>query len=245
MRAISIVVADDHPATLHGITAALTSNSDMSVVASCSNGTAALRAICQLAPTVAVLDMSMPGLSGLDVLADIRAERCATRAVLLTEDANDSQLLTAITRGAKGIVSKGAAVSELVECVRRVAAGGHWLRSDLLDAALDRGAACQSAGDATESLTVRQRQIIRMVAGGLSNKDVGRRLDLSEGTVKVHLHNVYRKLGINSRSALTSVAITEDEDVQPSSPCEVCGYRLLAMSPNVSDSSLTNPRTED
>jgi two-component system, NarL family, nitrate/nitrite response regulator NarL len=81
----------------------------------------------------------------------------------------------------------------------------------------------------TDSLTSRERQIVRLVAGGLPNKDVGRRLDLSEGTVKVHLHNIYRKLGVNNRTALSAMAITQREDVERSeaSPRENCGYRLL------------------
>jgi two-component system, NarL family, nitrate/nitrite response regulator NarL len=237
MRAISIVVADDHPAALHGITDVLASSSDMTVVAACSNGTAALRAICQLAPTVAVLDTIMPGLSGVDVVAGIHAERCATKVVLFAESASDDQLLTAIARGAKGIVFKGAALPTLVQCVRHVAAGGDWLPPDLIDAALEREAECQS--DVAESLTSRERQIVLMVAGGLSNKDVGRRLELSEGTVKVHLHNVYKKLGINNRTALTAIAITDRKRVQRSgsAPRDDCGYRLLAMSNNVSEQS--------
>jgi two-component system, NarL family, nitrate/nitrite response regulator NarL len=213
---ISIVVADDHPAVLHGVIDVLTSNSDMTVVAACSDGVAALKAIRQLAPTVAVLDISMPGLSGLDVLAGISGERCATKAVLLTATASEGQLLTAIAHGAKGIVLKEAALPELVQCVRRVAAGGHWLPSDLINAALERRGGCQSAGRVAESLTNRERQIVLMVAGGLSNKDVGRRLDLSEGTVKVHLHNVYGKLGVNNRTALAAMAITHPEDLQHS-----------------------------
>ena len=213
---ISIVVADDHPSVLHGVTDVLTSNPDMTVVAACSDGTAALQAIRQLAPTVAVLDLLMPGLSGLGVLEGISADRSATKVVLLTTTATDRQLLAAVTRGAKGIVLKEAALPELVQRVRCVAAGDLWLPPDV-EAALERRTRCQSVSKRmAESLTCREQQIVLMVSNGLSNKDIGRRLDLSEGTVKVHLHNVYRKLKVNNRTALTAMAITCREDLQHS-----------------------------
>jgi DNA-binding NarL/FixJ family response regulator len=225
MEAISIVVTDDHPAVLHGVVDVLEANSDMTVVAACPDGTAALRAIRQLAPMVAVVDILMPGLNGLDVVASISAERCPTNVVVLTATASEEQLLTAIAGGAKGIVFKDAALPELVQCVRRVAAGGQWLPSNLINAALARG-----ARQAAEPLTNRERQIVEMVAEGLSNKEIGRRLDLSEGTVKVHLHNVYRKLGVNNRTALAAMAITKRASLQKHLGCTQCegyGYRLL------------------
>jgi two-component system nitrate/nitrite response regulator NarL len=220
MDSISIVVTDDHPAVLHGVVDVLESNSDMTVVAACTNGTVALREIRELAPTVAVVDILMPGLSGLDLVASISAERCPTNVVVLTATASEEQLLTAIAGGAKGIVLKDAALPELVQCVRRVAAGGQWLPSYLINAALARG-----ARRAPEPLTNRERQIVEMVAGGLSNKEIGRRLDLSEGTVKVHLHNVYQKLRVNNRTALAAMTITKRASLQQnlgSTQCE--GY---------------------
>ena len=93
MKPISIVVADDHPVVLHGVTDVLTSNSDMTVVSACGDGTTALEAIRQLAPTIAVLDGRMPGLSGLDVVASISRERCPTKVVLLVATATDEQRL--------------------------------------------------------------------------------------------------------------------------------------------------------
>jgi DNA-binding NarL/FixJ family response regulator len=208
---ISIVVV-----VLHGVADVLTSEPDMTVVAACSDGAAALQAIRQLAPTVAVIDFLMPGLDALDVLEGIFANRSATKVVLLTATATDRQLLAALARGAKGVVLKEAALPELVQCVRRVTSGDLWLPPDV-EAALERGARCQSVSQRmVESLTSREQQIALMVSDGLSNKDIGRRFDLSEGTVKVHLHNVYKKLGVNNRTALTAMAITCREDLQRS-----------------------------
>jgi DNA-binding NarL/FixJ family response regulator len=218
---ISIVVADDHPAVLHGVADVLTSHHpNMTVVAACNDGASALRAIQQFAPTVAVLDVFMPGLSGLDLLARISAAHSRTKVVFLTATASEGQLLTAIARGAKGIVLKDAPLTELVQCVQAVAAGGHWLPLDLVDAALKHESRCQSAGQRlAHSLTGRERHIALMVAEGFPNKEIGRRLDLSEATVKIHLHNIYKKLGVNNRTTLAARTITHREELALISEC--------------------------
>lgn len=213
-KIISVVLADDHPAILLGVAELLRSNRDIKVAATCSNGTAAMIAIRQLAPTVAVLDFFMPGLNGLEVLANLSAERSVTRAVFLTATATDKQLLTAVSRGAKGIVLKETALDELVECIRVVAGGREWLPPSLIDAAFEREAARQSVSThLAQSLTCREREIVLLVAEGLSNKEMCRRLGLSEGTVKIHLHNIYEKVGINNRTALAAMAVAGHEEL--------------------------------
>src|SRR5262245_52537572 len=184
-KVFSVVVADDHPVVLLGLTDVLRSNSDINVVAACDDGEAALKAIRQFTPTVAVLDISMPCFSGLDVLTHLAREQSATKVVCLTASATDEQLLTAIERGAKGIVLKDMALSQLTECVRTVAAGDSWLPAEVIDAASQREASRQSVRQLFGySLTCRERQITLLVLEGLQNKDIGRRLNLSEGTVK-------------------------------------------------------------
>ena len=216
-RSISIVVADDHPAVLHGLADVLRSNPDMNVVALCSDGATALEAIRKWSPNVAVLDIAMPGLSGLDVLASITADGLATKVVILTATASDAQLLRAIAAGAQGIVLKEEALTELVRCIRTVAEGHPWLPSAVVNAAIERETGRRLASERlTQSLTTRERQIVLLVAEGLSNKMVGRRLELSEGTVKIHLHNIYQKLQVNNRTTLAALAIAyRDELVLP------------------------------
>jgi DNA-binding NarL/FixJ family response regulator len=205
---ISIVLADDHPVVLHGLADVLRSNADMKVVAVCSDGTTALEAIRKSSPNVAVLDVLMPGLSGIDVLESITADGLPTKVVILTATASDGQLLRAIAGGAQGLVLKEEALTDLVQCIRAVAGGRPWLPSALVNAALERETGRRSATERlTHLLTTRERQIILLVAEGLSNKAVGRRLDLSEGTVKIHLHNVYQKLQVNNRTSLAALAI--------------------------------------
>jgi two-component system, NarL family, nitrate/nitrite response regulator NarL len=219
-KVISIVVADDHPAVLHGVTDVLRSNSDIAVVAACNDGASALKAIRQFRPTVAVLDIVMRDLSGIDVLRHLAEERSATKVVFLTASASDEQILTGVARGAKGIVFKDMALSQLIECVRTVATGDSWLPTDLIDAASQREAARQSVRQLLDhSLTCRERQIAVMVSEGLSNKEISRRLNLSEGTVKIHLHNTYKKMRVDNRTALTAMAIAHREQlILPANP---------------------------
>jgi two-component system, NarL family, nitrate/nitrite response regulator NarL len=207
-HSISIVVADDHPFVLHGVADVLRSNPDMDVVAVCNDGATALEAIRKCSPDVAVLDIAMPQLTGLDVLASIATDDLATKVVLLAATASDEQIVRAIARGVRGIVLKEEALTELARCIRAVAEGRKWLPVALVDAALERETKRRSTSQRlTELLTTRERQIVLLVADGLSNKEVGRKLNLSEGTVKIHLHNIYQKLHVNNRTTLATLAI--------------------------------------
>jgi DNA-binding NarL/FixJ family response regulator len=184
----------------------------MKVVSLCSDGAAALEAIRKWSPNVAVLDVSMPGLSGLDMLSSIAANGLNTKVVILTATATDRQLLRAIAGGAQGIVLKEEAVAELVQCIRAVAEGRQWLPSALVNAALEREKKRLSASP-TQVLTIREREVVLLVAEGLSNKEIGRRLELSEGTIKIHLHNIYQKLNVNNRTSLTTLAIAYRDEL--------------------------------
>jgi RNA polymerase sigma factor (sigma-70 family) len=213
-RSISIVVADDHPVVLHGLADVLRANSDMNVVAVCSDGATALEAIRKWSPNVAVLDILMPGLTGLDVLARIVADGLATKVVFLTATASDAQLVRAVSDGAQAIVLKEEALSELVQCIRAVAEGRVWLPLAVINAALEREAKRRSKSQIlTQLLTIRERQVVLLIADGLSNKEVGRRLQVSEGTVKIHLHNIYQKLQVNNRTALATLAVTHRDEL--------------------------------
>jgi two-component system, NarL family, nitrate/nitrite response regulator NarL len=211
---ISIVLADDHPVVLRGLASILRSEPDMSVVALCSNGIAAANAIREHAPDIAVIDIGMPGLDGLEVLARIAADGPGTNVVLLSAAASDEQILTAITRGAKGIMLKDAAPDDLVHCVRQVAAGQQWFPTKIVDAAIEREIGQQAESKRlVEMLTPRERQVVASLCKGLSNKQIARQLNLTEGTVKIHLHNIYDKLGVMNRTALTALAIVHRDQL--------------------------------
>jgi DNA-binding NarL/FixJ family response regulator len=205
---ISIVIADDHPVVLRGVDAILSVQTDMKVLAVCTDGRAAAEAIRQLAPNVAVLDVVMPGLNGLEVLSATAAAGSTTKIVFLTGFATDDHILAAIANGAQGIVLKEAAPDSLVECVRTVAAGKQWFPTDLIETALRRDACRHAESDRfIGQLTAREQQIVALVAEGLSNKEIAHRINLAEGTIKLHLHTIYEKLETPNRTALTALAI--------------------------------------
>jgi two-component system nitrate/nitrite response regulator NarL len=205
---ISIVLADDHPVALHGVTGILGAQPDMKVLAACNDGRSAADAIRQFAPDIAVLDIRMSGLDGLEVLSAIAVEGVGTKVVFFTAAATDNQILTAIANGAKGILLKDAAPDRLVDCVRNVAAGKQWFPTELVESALRRDVNRHAERDRfADRLTTRERQIILLVADGLSNKGIARHTNLTEGTIKLHLHNIYEKLQVTNRTALTALAI--------------------------------------
>jgi len=207
-KPVSVVIADDHPVVLQGITEILRAQPDISVVAACNGGRDATAAIQQFTPDVAVLDIIMPDLSGLDVLSSIAGDRFKTRVVLLTAVATDDRILAAMTSGAKGLLFKDAAPDNLVDCIRDVAKGKLCFPNDLIDAALGRKIERQADSECSiGALTPREAQISLLVSEGLSNKLMAWQLNIAQGTVSVYLHNIYEKLGIPNRTALCAWAI--------------------------------------
>jgi two-component system nitrate/nitrite response regulator NarL len=214
-RRTSIVLADDHPVVLHGVAGILKLHPDLEVVATCSDGAAAAQAIRNFAPDLAVLDLGMPGLNGLAVLSGITADGYGTKVVFLTASVTDDQIAAAMAGGAKGIVLKDAAPASLLHCIREVLAGQRWFPADLVAAALEREAGHQlERARLIHQLTAREQQVVLLVSDAISNKEIARRLDLTEGTVKVHLHNIYEKLGVSNRTALTVLAIAHRDQLR-------------------------------
>jgi DNA-binding NarL/FixJ family response regulator len=201
--AIRVALADDHPIVLQGLQQLFERHSDFEVVAATTNGDQALDAVRAQRPDVLVLDLRMPGLSGLDVLRAIGSERLKCQTVLLTAAIADEEVMAAVRLGARGLILKESPPEALLDCVRRVHRGEQWLESETVTRAfrkvLDREAATR---EATSSLTPREIEIVRMVAQGLRNRVIAERLSISEGTVKVHLHNVYEKFGVDGRLEL-------------------------------------------
>ncbi len=202
--AILIVLADDHPIFLRGLTDLFRSEKDITVLASCRTGEEALEAVRTHRPDVLVLDIRMPGLDGFGVLRVLRGEKVPTRTVLLTAELEEHDALEVFRLGVRGVVLKEMAPQLLVQAVRKVHAGEPWLERQSFRRALDRlllqeTGARQVAG----LLTSRELELVRLVAHGLRNRAIADRLCISEATVKDHLHNVYEKLNVDGRVALT------------------------------------------
>ena len=205
-RKLSVMLAHDHPIVLGGLATLLRANR-FEVVSASANGLDALNALRNIEPDLAVLDICMPGLTGLQVLQHVEDEGLRTRIVFLTASATDEQILKAVTHGAWAIMLKDAAADSLVDCLQNVAKGERWLPPELVSPALSREAERRNESERLDNvLTAREREISILVADGLSNKEIARRTNISEGTVKIHLHNAYQKLGLSNRTSLAGLA---------------------------------------
>jgi two-component system nitrate/nitrite response regulator NarL len=205
-KLISIVLADDHPIVLRGLRELLTTTRGFKVVAACENGIECLDKLRRFRPDIALLDIAMPGKDGMQIAALVRAEKIPTRVVFLTASREDRDLVSAVASGAHGIVPKDATPDELVHCLGDVLAGKRHFPEKLLREALARDREWQATRKLLDqALTERERELLLLIAGGKSNKEIARELDLSEGTVKVHLHNIYSKLGTKNRAALIAL----------------------------------------
>jgi DNA-binding NarL/FixJ family response regulator len=204
---VRIVLVDDHPIVLQGLQHLFARQEDFEVVACCGSVAAAVEAARVHRPQVVVTDLRMPHATGLDLIAALKEAHPACRAVLLTASITQDEVVEAVKRGVSGLVLKESPPEQLLECVRRVARGEQWLDPETVTRALtdvvDRE---RARGELSAVLTARELEIVGMVAQGLRNRSIGERMSITESTVKVHLHNIYEKLGVEGRLELVLVA---------------------------------------
>ena len=200
---IRVVLADDHPLMLKALGDLLLEEGGFKVEAQCPDGDAALSAVRTYRPDVVVLDVRMPCGDGIAVLRAIKTERLPTRVVLLAACLDDEQMLEATRLGVGGVVLKEMAPRLVVQCIRKVAAGEPWLErraaARAFEMLLRREAGAREIG---KILTAREIEVLRMTASGLRNRALADRLNISEGTVKTHLHSIYGKINVSSRAEL-------------------------------------------
>jgi DNA-binding NarL/FixJ family response regulator len=200
---IRLVLADDHPLILDGLEQLFRLEPDFAVVARCITGREALAEVRLHQPDILVLDIRMPEMDGLEVVRTLAAESPEVRVVVLTAGLDEREVLEAMRLGVRGVVLKSMASQMLVRCLRKVHAGEQWLERRsagmALDLLLQREAGMR---EVTSLLTPRELEIVRLVSAGLRNAELGARLNITEGTVKKHLHNIYEKLGVETRVEL-------------------------------------------
>jgi DNA-binding NarL/FixJ family response regulator len=204
---IRLVIADAYPLILAGLDALFRLEPDMEVLAHCQDGDEALHAVCHHRPDVLILDLHMPQKDGLTVLQEMHAEQLPTRVVLLAAELSDKEALTALRLGVHGIVLKEMDPHLLVQCVRKVHAGGQWLERHATGRALDTLFKREAGARALAGvLTPREIAIVQLVVQGLETEAIATQLYISKWTVKTHLHNIYAKLHLDGRLALLRYA---------------------------------------
>ena len=200
-----ILLADDHPMISTAIEALLR-DTQFEIVGMATTGEQAVEKVEKLQPDILLLDLQMPGGTGMDVLRRMRSSGSKIRVVLLTAAIDDASLMEAKALRTQGMVLKTSDPAYLLECLERVSRGGRWVDPELADRSKELE---ETLGDREgPSLSPRERQLINLVRKGLRNREIADQLGVTEGTIKVYLHAVFEKLGVNSR---TELAIRADE----------------------------------
>ncbi len=206
-KKIRVIITDDHPLVLTGLYHLLRDYPEFEVVERCSSGAEALIAVRHHRPDILVLDLMMPAMDGLAVSRELHRTGEMPYVVLLTAQLHEDQLIEALHLGIRGFILKEMATRLLVECLRRVHAGGQWLEKDSANRAMAKLVRREAKGrEIATLLTPREIEVVRMVAKGLMNKEIAAQLCIADGTVKIHLHNIYEKLKINRRAELVRFA---------------------------------------
>jgi DNA-binding NarL/FixJ family response regulator len=196
---IRVLSVDDHPLLREGLAAIIEGEADMSLVSQASNGAEAIQMHRQYRPDVTLMDLRLPDLSGIDATLAIRAEFPDARIIILTTFEGDVEIQRALQAGARGYLLKSSPPAELVKAIRQVHAGGKRVPAEI--------AAQLAEHMGSESLTTREIEVLREVAGGNRNRDIAETLRISEETVKVHIKHIMDKLGANDRTQAIAIAV--------------------------------------
>jgi DNA-binding NarL/FixJ family response regulator len=208
VQSVTLVVADGRPLLLRGLEDVFAAEPGFEVVAACARSDAALEALRTLKPDVLILNATLPPNGGLWVLRQMRREKLTTRAALLADHPDERSAVEAVRLGVAGILLPDLTPESLLRCVRAVQAGEHWLESEAVTRQLNR----RQRGEASmrrfgNALTPRQKEIVRLAAEAIPTREIAARLMVTEGTVKVHLHNIYEKLHVEGRVGLVLLAM--------------------------------------
>ena len=196
---IRILVVDDHPVVRDGLAAMLNTQSDFEVVGEASDGEEALRKVAERDPDVLLLDLEMPGVDGIETLQRLKEEKARARAIVFTVFDTDERIVSAMKAGAKGYLLKGAPRGDVFRAVRVVNEGGSLLEPLIASRFLD-------SINNPDALTARQKEVLKLIATGLLNKEIADRLYISERTVKFHVSEILAKLGAGNRTEAVAIA---------------------------------------
>ena len=196
---IRILVVDDHPVVRDGLAAMLNTQSDFEVVGEASDGEEALQRVADRDPDVLLLDLEMPGVDGIETLQRLKEEKARARAIVFTVFDTDERIVSAMKAGAKGYLLKGAPRDDVFRAVRVVNEGGSLLEPLIASRFLD-------SINNPDALTARQKEVLKLIATGLLNKEIADRLYISERTVKFHVSEILAKLGAGNRTEAVAIA---------------------------------------
>ncbi len=201
---IRILIVDDHPIVREGLVAVLEDEPEFTIVGTAGSAEDGLRLAGQLRPDVVLLDLELPGMDGVTAMPEFAAASPGARVIVLTAYDTDERVFGALRAGARGYLLKGAPASEIVRAVRTVFAGGSALEPRVAARLVDE---VRAPGRNAGRLTERERQVLRLVADGLPNKQIARALAITERTVKFHIASASRKLNADNRAQAAALAV--------------------------------------
>lgn len=198
-RLIRVLAVDDHPLLRGGISALVNAESDMKLVAEANTGEEAIELFRVHRPDVTLMDLQLPGMNGIDAIHEIRSQFPDARIIVLTTYTGDVQVLRALRAGARGYILKGFVHRELLDTIRAVHNGQKRIPSEI--------AAALAAHATDEALSQRELDVLRLIAAGNSNKQIGGVLSIGENTVKSHVTNILSKLSANDRAHAVTIGL--------------------------------------
>lgn len=210
MSRAKVLLVEDHIVVRQGIKALLSDEPDIQIVGEADNGREALALVDTLQPNVVLMDISMPGMNGIEATRQVRQRHPEVKVVVLSMHANEEYVFQVLRAGASGYVLKQSDSSEVLTAIRAALAGGSFLSPPISQAVINdyvQRAESRGRGDDLDLLTSREREVLQLLAEGLSNREIAEQLSISIKTVETHRGNMMNKLGVSSKTELVKYAL--------------------------------------
>jgi DNA-binding NarL/FixJ family response regulator len=207
VEAIKILIVDDHPVVREGIGSMLKREPDFRIVGEALNGLDAIEKARLLTPDVILMDLRMPELDGVEAIKRIKEEMPETKFIILTTYSDDEYIFKGIAAGARAYLLKDAPRAELFKAIRAVSTGESLIQPVIASRVLDKLAELSKKTPASETLSEREIEVLELMAKGVSNKDIGEQLSITQSTVKTHITSIFQKLNVATRTEAVTTAL--------------------------------------
>jgi DNA-binding NarL/FixJ family response regulator len=204
---IRILIVDDHPVVREGIGSMLKKEPDFKMVGEASNGLEAIEKARELLPDVVLMDLRMPEMDGVEAISRIKAEKPEVKFIILTTYSDDEYIFKGIAAGARAYLLKDAPRDELFKAIRMVSRGESLIQPVVASRVLDKLAELSRKTPAADTLSDREIEVLRLMAGGQSNKDIADHLSITQSTVKTHITSIFQKLNVTTRTEAVTNAL--------------------------------------
>jgi DNA-binding NarL/FixJ family response regulator len=207
VEAIKILIVDDHPVVREGICSMLKREPDFKIVGEATNGLEAIERVRELSPDVVLMDLRMPEMDGVEAISKIKEERPEVKFIILTTFSDDEYIFKGIAAGARAYLLKDAPREELFKAIRAVSRGESLIQPVVASRLLDRLAELSKKTPSAEMLSERELEVLRLMASGVSNRDIAGQLSITQSTVKTHITSIFQKLNVTTRTEAVTTAL--------------------------------------